>query len=540
MATGFFGGAADAMQQNTALQGQMAFRMADLGMKVQQYQLELAKLNHQTSKEQLDYETNNLNAMVGSVKGMLEKAGDVATADKSSWGAITSGLASQVAKLAGTYANTHGGSFEANYERLMNVVTNQVMSTASTTPGAVATNKAFADTLEQVAAHKFNLPQLVGQNKAIQDTAQTQTGNALGLPQAQGAAALGKAQGGGAAAAALTTAATESQIPRVMTPEQGIKYPTSPLMAGSPALVSPTQTPVAPVPPALTTGLPQGTTGAQLAGGTGFPTFKPPAMPAPQAAPQMPAPQGGGYAVPPAMSPATYQSETELGKEFGTKGGEQYQKAMQSLQSLYTMNADADKLAQTGGFTSPGAGADFRNNLAKNVNTVAGLLGQQPPFDPNAVASWESLTKNTKLMGMQVVSSMFGAQREAATIVNGATSAVPNAENTYLGFRLVSSGIEQSVARGMDLHAFVAQKLAANQPVSNAEVEFNQTHPVGVYTMRAIANAVPDEYVTALKSNPQSVQAFDTRFGNGVGEFILQGGRTGMGSVGQMPGAGTP
>jgi hypothetical protein len=38
--------------------------------------------------------------------------------------------------------------------------------------------------------------------------------------------------------------------------------------------------------------------------------------------------------------------------------------------------------------------------------------------------------------------ALSGGSREAASIIIGATSAVPNSENTYLGFRLVASGIE--------------------------------------------------------------------------------------------------
>src|SRR5216683_3094615 len=189
----FLGGMGDAMQKNTELQGTLAFRMADLGMRISQYQLEAAKLNHMTNKEQLDYETTNTNAMLGSIKSMLEKTGDLSTANKDQWTALQSGLASQVSKLAGSYTNTHGGPYttaqqnwEHNFQQLMNVVNNQIMSTGSTTPGNVAINKAFADSLGAVAAHKFNLPQLTGMNAGVQATTQQTTENTLGLPQAKG------------------------------------------------------------------------------------------------------------------------------------------------------------------------------------------------------------------------------------------------------------------------------------------------------------------------------------------------------------------
>jgi hypothetical protein len=133
-------------------------------------------------------------------------------------------------------------------------------------------------------------------------------------------------------------------------------------------------------------------------------------------------------------------------------------------------------------------------------------------------------------MGFTIINSKFGAQREAASIINNATSAVPGSENTYLGFRLVSSGIEQELQRQRELFEYKSQLVNHGQPLATAEVDFNKTHPVDVYSNRAIANAVPDDISSYLVAHPDTVKAFDGHFGSGIGEFIIHGGRTGMGA----------
>jgi hypothetical protein len=204
---------------------------------------------------------------------------------------------------------------------------------------------------------------------------------------------------------------------------------------------------------------------------------------------------------------------------------------------LVNANNAANVMNNTpGSWTATGPGANDRLELAKTLNAVGGLFGMQPFFDPAKIAGWEALTKQTKLMGMQVVNNYFGGSREAASIINGATSAVPNAENSYLGFRLVSSGIEQDLLRQRELYEYKAQKVANNQPLATAETEFNQTHPVEIYTARAIANAIPDDVVTKLRANPSKVADFDQHFGPGIGEFILNGGRTQMAAPGRVGG----
>jgi len=252
--------------------------------------------------------------------------------------------------------------------------------------------------------------------------------------------------------------------------------------------------------------------------------------------PGFPEPSGGSgvRTLTQGMSTAQQEAERELGKNFATTDLKSYAAANASLGMLTNANNAAEVMNSTpGGFEAPGAGANARLEIAKNLNQVAGLMGSGPIFDPSKISAWEALNKQTKLMGMQVVNNYFGGSREAASIINGATGAVPNSENTYLGFRLVSSGIEQDLLRQRELYEFKSQRLAAGQPLAAAEVEFNKTHPVENYTARAIANAVPEDMAAFLMAHPDTVQHFDQRFGPGIGEFILKGGRTQMGAPGR-------
>lgn len=232
------------------------------------------------------------------------------------------------------------------------------------------------------------------------------------------------------------------------------------------------------------------------------------------------------------MSPAQRGAEEKLGQDFATVDKKAYDNANASLGMLTSMNNSAEVLNSTpGGWAATGAGANARLEIGKSLNQVAGLFGGQPVVDPEKVGSWELLNKQTKLMGMQVINAYFGGSREAASIINGATNAVPNAENSYLGFRMVSSGIEQDLQRQRELYQFKADRLANGQPLATAETDFNKAHPIKDYTLRAIANAVPDDLTDYLKAHPETVGAFNKHFGAGIGEFILKGSRTGLGSA---------
>ena len=268
-------------------------------------------------------------------------------------------------------------------------------------------------------------------------------------------------------------------------------------------------------------------------GSAAAPQAPPGAQPPPGATPPQPLPSGSSQVVTPGMAPGQKAAEEELGKGFATTDKKSYDAANASLGMLVNANNQAEILNRNpGSWAATGTGANERLELGKTLNTVSGLFGGQPVIDPTQISAWEALNKQTKLMGMQVVNNYFGGSREAASSNNGATTAVPNSENSYLGFRLVSSGIEQDLLRQRELYEYKAQRVAAGQPLATAEADFNKANPVQNYTARAIANAVPDDIASYLVANPKTVTAFDQHFGPGIGEFILSGGRTKMGAAG--------
>src|SRR6266851_3283699 len=256
------GCAADGMQKNSELGMIWNYRNAELSMKALEYEKQLAELHRQTANDRIKIEGENYNAFLGTVKSALEKRGDEMMTNPQLWNALQDKLTKQAALVAGAYANAYGGDPHDHMTNVLNRMTGELAAVG--TPAAVKMNESIATAAGLKAAGGLGVPQMAGQQK--------------------GQEALSTATGGGAAATAIDTAAKESQIPRTVTPEQGIKFVPSPGIPGmpsmgNPAVTAPTQSAVSPQPPALGAGLSQG---APTAGG---------------AIGQMPGqPGGGGFA----------------------------------------------------------------------------------------------------------------------------------------------------------------------------------------------------------------------------------------------------
>lgn len=255
------------------------------------------------------------------------------------------------------------------------------------------------------------------------------------------------------------------------------------------------------VPPAGMTGPNAGAFDAapapQAAAGDGTPLFDP-AVP-------MRSPQTGtGVAGLPLLSPTQLKASEKLQDEFSGDGAKEYNNAVQSLSSLKYMDNALDAMAKkTSGFSdrflTPGAFAESRANIASTYNTLAAMAGQwdpnkpispdnKPPFDPATIASAEDFQKETKRMGLMVLTTFLGAQREAAQTIQGITASVPGINNTYLGGKLVSASIRGAMQRVVDRRQFLNQWQNQNSGnLTGAGEAFDRLHPAEQYAEHVLS-----------------------------------------------------
>jgi len=195
---------------------------------------------------------------------------------------------------------------------------------------------------------------------------------------------------------------------------------------------------------------------------------------------------------PSGMAPGREELVKGLGKDYVEESKKEYSSAMMTAGWAEQMDHAMDVLNQGGGWSVTGSGNPERMEVAKMTNGLFQTLGMAPPFDANKVASWEEFTKQTKTAGMQLVNSMFGGSREAASIINGATSAVPNSENTPVGGKLVLNGIKESSNYVVDRHIFETNWQSQHGgSLIGAEEAFNQQYSPAKYAKRAISQVQP-------------------------------------------------
>lgn len=192
------------------------------------------------------------------------------------------------------------------------------------------------------------------------------------------------------------------------------------------------------------------------------------------------------------QDPRRQQVQMDALKNFqGEHSVKAFEGAQNGLASMEFIRSGLDTLGPTG-FLSTGSGADVRNELARRINTAAGIAGLEPLFDPGKVAAWEDIKKESTRMGMTALSALFGGNREAASIVQTSISSVPTAANSYEGAKLLVAAYENGFQRVIDERNFIASKLqSGNYDLSTAKEEFNQQFPAKQYAMRAISAAKP-------------------------------------------------
>ena len=109
-------------------------------------------------------------------------------------------------------------------------------------------------------------------------------------------------------------------------------------------------------------------------------------------------------------------------------------------------------------------------------------------------------------------------------IVQSATAAVPNAQNTAMGAKLVSSSLNEAAQRQVDYYQYLNKWGQQNGGrLNGSDIAFNQQHPVQGYVNAAIVKALPQPALGALRNDPSLAQQFDAKYGPGLSDFVLHG-----------------
>ena len=225
------------------------------------------------------------------------------------------------------------------------------------------------------------------------------------------------------------------------------------------------------------------------------------------------------------ITPSVEKLQTTAADNY-EKARESYAGAQQTEKTLAEME-DSFRTLNKAGWSSTGVGAQTRLEMAKSFNSLwqtLGIKGQDLPFDPNTIASWEDLEKNSTRLGFALARTL-GA-REAMQIVQGAIKANPGVANTPVGSRMVLNSIRQNAQRDNDYFEFATNFAQTHGgDLVGAEVAFNKANPPSLYARRAIVQAqrdIPQEAVEQLRQNPRLADAFDKHYGTaGLAKMFL-------------------
>jgi hypothetical protein len=225
------------------------------------------------------------------------------------------------------------------------------------------------------------------------------------------------------------------------------------------------------------------------------------------------------------ITPSVEKLQTTAAENY-EKARESYNGAQQTEKTLAEMEDSFRTLNQTG-WSSTGPAAQARLGLARAINSiwqVLGVKGNDLPFDPNTIASWEDLEKNSTRLGFALARTL-GA-REAMQIVQGAIKANPGVNNTPMGAQMVLNSIRQNAQRDNDYFEFATNYAQTHGgDLVGAGVAFNKAYAPSLYARRAIVQAqrnIPQEAIEYLRNDPSLAAGFDKKFGtNGLGKLFL-------------------
>jgi len=198
----------------------------------------------------------------------------------------------------------------------------------------------------------------------------------------------------------------------------------------------------------------------------------------------------GGVPAVEKIAPQIQEARNKAYEDFAGKDTDSYIAAQNTHQWLEQMNHAADTLNAAGGFMGTGPTSAARIGFVSNLNDTLRTMGL-PTVDANEVASWEELKKATTTAGFELSSHYEGHARQAAQTIINATSAVPAAQNSPVGFKVVSAGIQEAAQNAIDLHEFKQKVYDQGGDLNHAEVQFYQQNPAQMYARRAISTVTP-------------------------------------------------
>jgi hypothetical protein len=273
-----------------------------------------------------------------------------------------------------------------------------------------------------------------------------------------------------------------------------------------------------PAQPGQTPGAPQGAQPPSAAGTTTSTEASPPANPF---TPRL-MPTSGGFTS--SVTPGSLEMQKGAGEAY-EDARKKYEGAQDVKRQVAIMENNFREL-NSANWSTAGTGAEARLNMAKAANSIfsaLGVKGEKLPFDPDKVASWESLTKESLRLGF-ALSRSLGA-REAMQVVQSAIKANPGIQNTPLGARMVMNAIRESAQRDTDYYRFATQYGTQRGHLVGADIEFNKVNPPELYGRRAIVQArkdIPSEAIEALRTDPSKAAAFDAHYnGRGLSKMFL-------------------